>query len=97
MKITRLVILFNYQKLALGFFVSLLLLVVSLQINSGNVSLTLKVVAALIFFNIIAAIVASNILYDRSDLYELKEAKKIIDFKAVKAGLLIHASFDHSR
>ncbi|WP_027386088.1 class I SAM-dependent methyltransferase [Chryseobacterium gregarium] len=94
MKITRLVILFNKPKILLGVIVSILLLGLSFLIKSELLILVLRVVSGLIVLNIIASLVAAYILYDRSDLYALKNLKEIIDLKKTESAVLIHASFD---
>jgi hypothetical protein len=76
MKITKLVVLFNYQKIVLGFIVSILLCALSFWINSTPVILILRILSALIIINIFASLLASYILYDHSDLYELKQFKR---------------------
>ena len=94
MKITKLVILFNYKKILLGIIVSLILMITSFQISSNTVSIVLKILSILILLNIIASVVASYILYDHSDLYELNDLQEIIDFRNTESVILIHASFD---
>lgn len=94
MKITQLVILFNYKKILLGILVSILLFFISYQIDSSVLSILLKIIGVLILLNIIASILASYILYDKSDLYELENLKGIIDFENTENVVLIHASFD---
>ncbi|WP_278553855.1 methyltransferase domain-containing protein [Elizabethkingia bruuniana] len=94
MKITKLVILFNYKKILLGIIVSLILMITSFQISSNTASIVLKILSILILLNIIASVVASYILYDHSDLYELNDLQEIIDFRNTESVILIHASFD---
>lgn len=94
MKITKLVILFNYKKILLGIFVSIIAFVVSTQTNSTTFSLLLKILSALILINIMASILASYILYDKSDLYTLNNLTGILDFEKIENVVLIHASFD---
>ncbi|MCS3531329.1 class I SAM-dependent methyltransferase [Chryseobacterium sp. JUb7] len=94
MKITRLVILFNYQKIVLGFIVSALFLGLSYLINSDWLVIILRIFSGLIMLNIIASLVASYILYDTSDLYELKNLNGIIDWNQTENAILVHASFD---
>lgn len=94
MKITQLVILFNYQKIILGVIVSSLLFGLSFWINSNIMIIILRVLSGLIILNIIASLIASYILYDNSDLYELKKLNGIIDWQKVKNAILVHASFD---
>lgn len=94
MKITKLVVLFNYQKIVLGFIVSILLCALSFWINSTPVILILRILSALIIINIFASLLASYILYDNSDLYELKKLKGIVDWNKTENAILVHASFD---
>ncbi|OVE61623.1 class I SAM-dependent methyltransferase [Chryseobacterium mucoviscidosis] len=94
MKITKLVVLFNYQKIVLGFIVSILLCALSFWINSTPIILILRILSALIIINIFASLLASYILYDHSDLYELKKLKGIVDWNKTKNAILVHASFD---
>lgn len=72
MKITKLVILFNYRKLLLGIVVSAILLFLSTKIDSSFFNITFKSLSFLIILNIIASVVASHILYDKSDFYKVK-------------------------
>lgn len=94
MKITRLVILFNYQKILFGLIVSALLFGWSFYLNSGLFILLLRISGTLIILNIIASLVASYILYDKSDLYELTILKGTVDFGKIENAILVHASFD---
>jgi len=94
MKITKLVILFNYQKIVLGIIVSTVLFGLSFFINSSLFVLLFRVLSVLIILNIIASLVASYILYDNSDLYELNNLKGIIDWNKSENVILVHASFD---
>lgn len=94
MKITKLVILFNYQKILLGFIISVLLFGLSFLINSALIILIVRILSGLIILNIFASLVASYILYDNSDLYELKNLKDTIDWKKTENAILVHASFD---
>ncbi|MBB6370539.1 class I SAM-dependent methyltransferase [Chryseobacterium shigense] len=94
MKITRLVILFNYQKIIFGLIVSALLFGLSFWINSELIFLLFRIVSGLIILNIIASLIASYILYDHSDLYELNNLKGIIDWEKTENAILVHASFD---
>lgn len=93
MKITRLVILFNYKKILLGLVVSLLLFILSFQLHSAVFIILLRGLGILIVLNIIASLVASYILYDTSDLYELNDLEEI-DWSKAENAILIHASFD---
>jgi SAM-dependent methyltransferase len=94
MKITKLVILFNYQKIILGIIVSAFLFGLSFLIDSNILILIFRILGTLLILNIIASLVASYILYDNSDLYELNNLKGIIDWKKTKNAILVHASFD---
>ncbi len=93
MKITKLVLLFNYKKILLGFLVAVIFFIVSNQFATDFNTL-LKVFSILIILNIIASIVASYVLYDKSDLYSVEKLNKIIDFRKIENAILIHASFD---
>lgn len=94
MKITKLVILFNYQKIVLGIIVSVVLFGLSFWINSSLFVLILRILGTLILLNIIASLVASYILYDNSDLYELNNLKGIVAWNKTENIVLVHASFD---
>lgn len=93
MKITKLVILFNYKKIVLGILVSCILFFISYQVGI-IFSIFLKTFSILILLNIIASIFASYILYDKAGLYELKKLNEIIDLKKINNAILVHASFD---
>lgn len=94
MKITKLVILFNYRKILLGICVVVIFLIISFLISSPIFDILFKVMSLLIILNIIASVLASYILYDKSDLYELKELGGILDFEKIENAVLVHASFD---
>ena len=94
MKITKLVILFNYQKIVLGLIISVILFGLSFWIHSYPFILLLRIVSGLIILNIIASLVASYILYDNSDLYELNNLKGLINWEKTENAILVHASFD---
>ncbi|AYZ13005.1 methyltransferase domain-containing protein [Chryseobacterium arthrosphaerae] len=94
MKITRLVILFNYKKILLGAVISLFLFILSFQIGSAILIILMRGLGALIIINIIASLAASYILYDKSGLYELNDLDGIIDWSKTENAVLIHASFD---
>lgn len=94
MKITKLVILFNYQKIVFGIIVSAVLFGLSFWINSSIFILLSRILGTLIILNIIASLVASYILYDNSDLYELNNLKGIVDWNKTENAILVHASFD---
>ncbi|MEN4761079.1 methyltransferase domain-containing protein [Chryseobacterium sp. C39-AII1] len=94
MKITKLVILFNYQKILLGIVVLAVLLIASFWINIDWIQLLFRILSALIVLNIIASLAASYTLYDKSDMYELKNLNGIIDWEKIENTILVHASFD---
>jgi SAM-dependent methyltransferase len=94
MKTTKLVILFNYKKILLGVIISVILFVISFQIRGNIFNMLLKTASILILLNIVASIIASYILYDNSDLYELNNLKGIVDLEKMGNAILIHASFD---
>ncbi|MGN7863179.1 methyltransferase domain-containing protein [Chryseobacterium sp. 22458] len=94
MKITRLVILFNYKKILLGAVISLFLFILSFQIGSEILIILMRGLGTLIIINIIASLTASYILYDNSDLYELNDLNGIINWSTTENAVLIHASFD---
>lgn len=94
MKITQLVILFNYQKILLGIVISVLLYTSSFWINFNPVILLLRILSVIIILNIIGSLIASYLLYDKSDLYELNNLKEIVDFEKIENAILVHASFD---
>lgn len=54
----------------------------------------LRVLGSLIILNIIASLIASYILYDNSDLYELKGLNEFLDWEKIENAVVIHASFD---
>ncbi|WP_172625669.1 class I SAM-dependent methyltransferase [Chryseobacterium panacisoli] len=54
----------------------------------------LRVLGSLIILNIIASFIASYILYDNSDLYELKGLNEFLDWEKIENAVVIHASFD---
>ncbi len=93
MKITKLVILFNKDKIIAGLGVSVILLITSFFI-SKPFSQLLMIFSCLILINIVAAIIASYILYDRSKLYKPKELFKDLEIKEEDRAILLHASFD---
>ena len=94
MKITQLVILFNYQKILIGILVSLLSYWFSKFTTNETASKIFLIFSILILSNIILSILASYILYDKSDLYKLKKLPKYLNLKEIKSGIFIHASFD---
>ncbi|NML69226.1 methyltransferase domain-containing protein [Chryseobacterium sp. RP-3-3] len=78
----------------MGLIVSALLFGLSFYISLDMFVLVLRILGALIILNIMASLVASYILYDNSDLYELKSLKATVDFGKTKSAILVHASFD---
>lgn len=94
MKITKLVLLFNYQKILLGFIVSGISYFTSTTIENKFISNLLIIFSCLIILNIILSILASYLLYDKSDLYKLEKLPNYINLNEIKNGIFIHASFD---
>ena len=93
MKITKLVILFNKDKIIIGVGVSIISFLTSFY-TSTPLSQILVTLSCLILINIIAAIIASYVLYDKSELYSPKKLFKNISFKEDDKVILLHASFD---
>ncbi|NQY30778.1 MAG: class I SAM-dependent methyltransferase [Flavobacteriaceae bacterium] len=94
MKITKLVLLFNYQKILLGLLISGLFYWFSINVESELFSNFSLIFSGLIILNILLSIVASYILYDKSDLYKLEKLPEYIKLNEIKNGIFIHASFD---
>jgi SAM-dependent methyltransferase len=94
MKITKLVILFNYKKILIGIIVSLFSYWISKLISNEITSKLFLIFSVLIILNIILSILASYLLYDKSDLYKLDKLPEYIDLTKIKNGIFIHASFD---
>lgn len=94
MKITQLVILFNYKKILLGILISASFFILSSLLNSDLLIVLLRALGSLIILNIIASLIASYILYDNSDLYELTELNEFVDWEKIEKAVVIHASFD---
>lgn len=94
MRTTRLVILFNLGKLALGTIFSAGLVVFACLWAIPALAWCMFLFAGLIVANMIASLTASYLLYDRSDLFQLRKWPR--DFVAADArhALLVHASFD---
>ena len=93
MTITKLVFLFNRDKIFFGIGVSFILLVFSFYLPSGY-NLFFKVAAGLILINICLALIASYILYDKSNLYKPKELFEELNIDKNSTSAFIHASFD---
>ncbi|PHS03560.1 MAG: hypothetical protein COA88_15635 [Kordia sp.] len=94
MKITKLVLLFNYQKILLGLLISALFYWFSINVESELFSNFSLIFSGLIILNILLSTVASYILYDKSDLYKLEKLPEYIKLNEIKNGIFIHASFD---
>ena len=92
MKITKLVILFNKDKILIGTEVSIISFIVSM-IVSKPLSILLIILSGIIMLNIFAAIIASYILYDKSELYNPKKLFKDIKFHKEDKAILLHARF----
>ena len=67
---------------------------ISKFINSEIISKGLIIFSGLILINIFLSILASYLLYDRSDLYKLEKLPAYINLNQIKNGIFIHASFD---
>jgi hypothetical protein len=94
MKITKLVLLFNYKKILIGIFVSSIFYWFSNIIRNDFFSNFLILFSCLILLNIFLSIIASYILYDKSDLYKLEKLPKYLNLNNLNKGIFIHASFD---
>jgi hypothetical protein len=93
MKITRLVILFNKDKILLGIGLSILAFVMSSYANQ-LLSQILIGFGLLILVNIGLSLYASFKLYDRSNLYKPEVLFQNLNFKEDDTGIFLHASFD---
>jgi hypothetical protein len=93
MKITRLVILFNKDKIILGIAVSVVAFVLSFLVPPV-MSKWLVVIGILILVNIALSLFASYQLYDQSNLYQPEKLFSDLEFKDDDKGILLHASFD---
>ncbi|MCH4824569.1 class I SAM-dependent methyltransferase [Gramella lutea] len=94
MKITKLVILFNFKKILIGLFISLISYLFSNFIDNEIITKALIIFSGLILLNIILSILASYLLYDKSDLYKLENLPDYLNLNQIKNGIFIHASFD---
>lgn len=92
MKITKLVILFNKDKILLGLGLAITCIVFSFFVSKLN--LLFLILAFLIILNILLALLASYLLYDHSKLYKPKELFKSLTFKKEDQAIFLHASFD---
>ena len=93
MRITKLVIEFNKDKIILGLIILIISFVLSIFF-SGLLSKILLLFGLLILINIVLAIFASHQLYDKSNLYKPEELLKSINIKKTDKAILLHASFD---
>lgn len=93
MKITKLVILFNKDKIIFGIVVSIIAFVTALFVPPFFSKL-LVLISILILLNILLSLFASYKLYDQSNLYEPEKLFEGIQFKKSDKGILLHASFD---
>jgi len=94
MKVTKLVIRFNYRKLLAGLAAALLLFLLAKYVENEMVKFISFVLGMLIVLNVIASLIASYILYDKSDLFKLESLDGYFRSNSLKNGILIHASFD---
>lgn len=92
-EITKLVVLFNKDKITIGVIVSIISFVMSF-FTLSPLSEFLIALSGLIILNIVAAIIASYILYDKSELYKPKELFKNLKIEKEDKAILLHASFD---
>jgi len=93
MKITKLVILFNKDKIILGIAISIIALLTSNYV-SLVLSKTLIGLGILILINIVISLFASYKLYDKSNLYKPEKLFKEVNFKKNDKVIFLHASFD---
>jgi len=93
MKITKLVVLFNKDKIILGIVMSIIAFVTA-GFVSPLFSKILVLISVLILLNILLSLFASFKLYDKSNLYEPEKLFEGIQFKKSDKGILLHASFD---
>jgi len=93
MKIIKLVVLFNKDKIILGIVVSISAFVIACFVSSF-LSKILVLIRILVLLNILLSLFASYKFYDKSNLYEPKELFEGIQFKTSDKGILLHASFD---
>ena len=84
MKITRLVILFNYKKILIGIIISLFSYWFSKFLINQIAAKIFYILSVLIILNIILSIIASYILYDKSDLYKLEKLPEYIKLSKIK-------------
>jgi Methyltransferase domain len=94
MKTTKLVILFNLGKLLLGTALAVALTVSPCYIQTPALAIAMQVFAGLIVLNMLMSLTASFLLYDYSDLFQLRKWPLEIVQESAHAGLLVHASFD---
>ncbi len=93
MKITKLVVLFNKDKIFIGIAVSIIAFVTALFV-SPILSKLLIALSILVIINIAMSLFASYKLYDQSSLYEPEKLFEGIQFNKNDKGILLHASFD---
>lgn len=93
MEITKLVLLFNKDKIILGVVASILGFTISGLVGQP-MSYLLIVVSGLILVNIMLALFASYKLYDQSNLYKPEKLFSKIKFNDEDQVIFLHASFD---
>jgi len=93
LKITKLVILFNKEKIALGLVGALSLFLIADSFGQ-QWSIICVLLGTLILINIFFALFASYLLYDKSSLYVPTKLLKDFEFKKDDRVMLLHASFD---
>ena len=93
MKITKLVVLFNKDKIILGIVVSIVAFLIALY-ASPILSRLLLAIGVLILINIAMSLFASYKLYDKSNLYKPDKLFSEIKFNEDDKVIFLHASFD---
>lgn len=93
MKITKLVVLFNKDKIILGVVMAVLGFGIASFVSS-NWSIVFVVISSLLILNILLALYASYKLYDQSNLYKPEKLFENIQFKESDKAIFLHASFD---
>ena len=93
MKITKLVVLFNLDKIIVGCVAAAVLTVAGLY-TTYWFSYMLLIGAGAIVLNIVLALVASYLLYDSSALYRPAELFGSLPLGLIRKAIFLHASFD---
>ncbi len=93
MEITKLVILFNKDKILLGITVAIIGFIASVFVFP-LFSFFLMTLSVLIIINILLSLFASYKLYDKSDLYQPEKLFSNFNFNKSDKAIFLHASFD---